>query len=114
MNLKEQLRAIQTAMQAIVDGAKAAGRDVTNAELATLEAKAEEAKALKAKIERAEKSEALMDYIGGKGRAADMDGNPVGEAGSKSREWALKALSNLKAMARPSERRARRRSSQAP
>lgn len=99
MNPKEQLAALQKSMQAIVDGAKAGNRDLTESEISTIEAKAEEAKQLKAQIERAEKSDALMDRIGGKGRAEDMDGNPTGTAGSKSQEWASKALADLKAIA---------------
>ncbi|MFS0912810.1 phage major capsid protein [Microbacterium sp. 179-I 3D2 NHS] len=75
MNFKEQLRAIQAAMQAIVDGAKAAGRDVTDAELATLEAKKDEALALKAKIERAEKADAIMERIGGMKSDVEFEGS---------------------------------------
>lgn len=64
MNIKQQLRALQDAMQAIVDAAKSAGRDVTDTELAELEAKAGEAQELKAKIDRAEKSMDLARRIG--------------------------------------------------
>lgn len=63
MNLKEQLAALQASMRAIVDGAKAANRDLTDAEMASLEAKSTEAQELKAKIERAEKSSALFDRM---------------------------------------------------
>lgn len=65
MNLKEQLLALQKAMQSIVDGAKAAGRDLTDDEITDLESKAAEATELKGKIERAEKSAALVAQIGG-------------------------------------------------
>lgn len=65
MNLKEQLAALQKSMRAIVEGAKASGRDLTDAEMTDLEAKSSEAQELKGKIERAEKSAALMDRIGG-------------------------------------------------
>lgn len=65
MNLKEQKRALQKAMQAIVDGAKAANRDLTDDEMKDIEAKADEVMELNERIERAEKSDALMDRIGG-------------------------------------------------
>lgn len=65
MGPKEKLIALQKQMQAIVDGAKASNRDLTDEEITDLEAKAAEATELKAKIERAEKSEALMERIGG-------------------------------------------------
>lgn len=65
MNLKQQLAELQKAMQAIVAGAKASARDLTDAEITDLEAKSTEAMALKAKIEHAEKSAALMERIGG-------------------------------------------------
>jgi HK97 family phage major capsid protein len=64
MGLKEQLIALQKAMQAIVDGAKASQRELTDDEITDLEAKAAEATELKAKIERAEKSASLMSSIG--------------------------------------------------
>lgn len=62
MNLKQQLAALQKAMRAIVDGAK--DREMTDAEVADLEAKTAEAVELKAKIERAEKIDALAAGIG--------------------------------------------------
>ena len=65
MNLKEQLATLQKAMQAIVAGAKASNRDLTDAEMTDLEAKANEAQELKGKIEAAAKSAALMDRIAG-------------------------------------------------
>ena len=65
MNFKEMLIALQKKMQAIVDGAKASGRELTDEEITDLEAKAAEALELKGKIERSEKSAALMDSIGG-------------------------------------------------
>lgn len=64
MNPKEKLIALQKAMQAIVDGAKASGRELTKDEIAEITAKAEEATALKEAIDRSEKSQELMDSIG--------------------------------------------------
>lgn len=65
MNLKEQLIALQKAMAAIVAGAKASNRELTDDEITDLEAKAQEATDLKARIERAEKSDELMQRLGG-------------------------------------------------
>ncbi|GAA3211204.1 phage major capsid protein [Microbacterium terregens] len=99
MNLKEQLKSLQTSMQGIVDGAKEAHRDLTDPEMSTLEAKAAEAVELKAKIERAEKSAELLERIGGqKYDAYDMDGNPV-ESNTGNR-WAQKAVDGLSLLAR--------------
>ncbi|WP_153001240.1 phage major capsid protein [Microbacterium testaceum] len=65
MNPKEQLTAVQKTMREIVEGAKAAARDLTDAEMAMIEAKHDEAIALKGTIERSEKSAALMARLGG-------------------------------------------------
>ncbi|WP_425836967.1 phage major capsid protein [Microbacterium sp. PA5] len=65
MNLKDQLAALQKQCQAIVDGAKASGRELTDDEITDLEAKSAEAIELKGKIERSEKSSAMMDRISG-------------------------------------------------
>lgn len=80
MNLKEQLAKLQKSMQAIVAGAKASGRDLTDDEMTDLEAKADEAQDLKGKIESAEKSAALMDRIGGmkSDSEAAQDESPAG------------------------------------
>lgn len=64
MNLKEQLAALQKAMQAIVDGAKASKRDLSDEEVTDLEAKSAEALELKGKIAKAEKSADLIKSIG--------------------------------------------------
>lgn len=60
MNLKEQLRAIQREAKAIIDAAKAAGRDITAEELATIEQKSTEAMRLKETIDRQEKGAELI------------------------------------------------------
>lgn len=65
MTFKEQLIALQKAMQAIVDGAKASNRELSDEEIADLDAKSAEALELKGKIERSEKSGALMASIAG-------------------------------------------------
>lgn len=54
MNLRQQAAELKSAMQAIVDGAKAEGRDLTDDEANEIETKAAEHEAL---IERAEKAE---------------------------------------------------------
>lgn len=76
MNLKEQLAALQKAMREIVAGAKASGRDLSDAEITGLEEKSAEAMELKSKIERAEKSAALIDRIGS--MKSDVDPTPQG------------------------------------
>lgn len=75
MNLKEQLLALQKAMQAIVEGAKASNRNLTEQEFKTIEAKSAEAMELKDKIERSEKSAALLASIAG-----TVDVEPIGGA----------------------------------
>lgn len=64
MNAKEKLAALLKGMQAIVDGAKALGRDLTDEELTALETKNTEATELKATIARQEKGAALIASIG--------------------------------------------------
>lgn len=63
MNLKEQLRAIQREMQTMFDSAKAAGRELTAIEVATIETKAAEAIELRAAIERQEKGAEFIASI---------------------------------------------------
>lgn len=64
MNLKEQLATLLKSMKAIVEGAKASNRDLTDDEITDLEAKNAEVASLKAKIERQEKGSALIAQIG--------------------------------------------------
>lgn len=63
MGPKEKLIALQKAMAAIVAGAKASNRDLTDDEITDLEAKSTEAMDLKATIERQEKGAALIASI---------------------------------------------------
>lgn len=63
MNLKEQLAALLKSMQAIVDSAKALGRDLTAEEITALEAKKAEADDLKEQIEQAEKGAAAIAMV---------------------------------------------------
>ncbi|MEV8134300.1 phage major capsid protein [Microbacterium aurantiacum] len=77
MGLKEQLAALQKQCQAIVEGAKASQRDLTDDEIADLDKKSAEALELKAKIERAEKSAELIGRIGG--MKSDVDPTPDGD-----------------------------------
>lgn len=70
MNLKTQLKSLQNDMQGIIDGAK--GRDLTDAEVSTIEAKHAEAVELKGKIERADSFGKVMDALNG---AGDSDGS---------------------------------------
>lgn len=64
MNPKEKLAALLKGMQAIVDGAKALGRDLTDEEIDALEKKNGEVTDLKATIVRQEKGAALIASIG--------------------------------------------------
>ena len=86
MNLKEQLLALQKAMQAIVDGAKAMGRELNDDEIKNLEEKAAEATDLKAQIERQEKGAALISTIEG------LNEQPVEEPGSGGQKAAAKSI----------------------
>jgi HK97 family phage major capsid protein len=81
LNLKDQLASLQTAMQAIVAGAKASARDLSDDEITDLEAKSTQALELKAKIERAEKSASIMDSIGA---IAPEQDTPAAETAAKS------------------------------
>lgn len=63
MKLKEQLAALQASMTAIVDGAKALGRELTDDEITVIEQKSAEALELKAKIERGEKGAAAIAAV---------------------------------------------------
>lgn len=82
MNLKEQLAALLKSMQAIVDGAKALGRELTDEEIETLETKNAEVDNLKAKIARQEKGDKLIASISDAG--AQPDEEPGGNVSAKS------------------------------
>ena len=60
MNLRQQAAELKSAMQAIVDGAKAAERDLTDDEATEIETKAAEHAALIERAEKAEKATALV------------------------------------------------------
>ena len=65
MNLKEMRAAALKAAQDIIEAAKAAARDLTSEEQATVEAKFAEVEDLDAKIEAAEKSAVLINRLSG-------------------------------------------------
>lgn len=102
MNLKEQLLALQKAMQSIIDSAKAEGREITSEEAAELEAKGAEALELKQRIERIETSEkALQDLVEFGKSSEDADENPddfkdvaLGDRFTKSAAYEAFAKSN--------------------
>ena len=112
MNPKEKLAALQKAMQAIVDGAKASSRDLTETEMTDLEAKATEAMELKEQIERGEKSMALMDRISDMKSDTEpdperaLDKRPVRSrsARTSSSTWASAASRSAARSPRPSSR----------
>lgn len=60
MNLRQQAAGIKSAMQSIVDGAKAEGRDLTDDEANDIEAKGTEYAALTERAEKAEKATRLV------------------------------------------------------
>lgn len=77
MNPKDELRALQAKLSAIVAGVKASNRDLSDTEITELEAGNARAVELKALIERGEKSAALMAAV------SSIDGaevEPVAEA----------------------------------
>jgi len=65
MNPKDELRALQVKLSAIVAGVKASNRDLTDTEITEIEAGNTRAIELKGLIERGEKSAALMASIAG-------------------------------------------------
>lgn len=71
MKLKEQLLACQKAMQAIIDGAKAEGREITAEEADELEAKGAEALELKGRIDKVEKAEKMLADVVEGGKSDD-------------------------------------------
>lgn len=73
MNIKEQMAALKAAMEAIVDTAKAAARDLTVEESTDIETKAAEYTALKDRLTKAEKAASLL---------ADL-AEPVGTGGDE-------------------------------
>lgn len=75
---RAELEDIQLRAHATIAAAKAAGREITNAELARLEADRDRAVELKTAIERAEKSAKLMQALGGGVTIPGGPGEPEG------------------------------------
>lgn len=67
MNLKDQRAAALSAAQDLITGAKAAGRDLTSDETATVEAKFAEVEGFDTQIKAAADSDALMKRLGSYG-----------------------------------------------
>lgn len=65
MNIKERIAQLKADMQALVDGAKAEGRDLTDDESNDIESKAGEVKTLAATLDRAQKASLLVDELAG-------------------------------------------------
>ena len=84
MNLKAQRAAALKAAQNIIDGAKAAERDLTPDEQATVEAKFAEVEELDKQIEAAEKSDAIMARIAALGAGTDGEQGGGEAASAKS------------------------------
>lgn len=89
MNPKEKLAALLKGMQAIVDGAKALGRELTDEELGALETKNTEVVELKATIARQEKGSALL-------RSLSEDEAPASAAVPDVNPWAQKAVEGIR------------------
>lgn len=83
MNLKEQRAAALSAAQDLINGAKAAGRDLTGEEKSTVEAKFAEVEGFDAKIKAAAESDALMKRLGSYG-APEEDGDREAKGAAKS------------------------------
>ena len=102
MNLKQMLEALQKELLAIQAKAKSEGRDFTDDELTTIEAKSAEAAELKTRIERIEASEeslkALVEFghsdDSGEDNPDDFKSVPLGERFTKSGAYAEFAKSN--------------------
>lgn len=74
-NAKEELATIQSRVGNIVKNAKAASRDLTDSEVATIETDAARATDLKAAIERGQKSAEFAASIGGGSDSVDLLGD---------------------------------------
>jgi HK97 family phage major capsid protein len=99
MNLKEQRAAALKAAQDVVDAAKKDGRDLTEDEQATVEAKFAEVEDLDAKIKAAEKGDALMAKLNSLGPVhgdGDVDAKQAKNLGEHFAAKAGKRLAEAK------------------
>ena len=91
MNLKAQMEALKSDMNALVDAAKAAERDLTEDEAASVEAKAEEFKALKSQWEKSSKAldfvSSMQDFQAEADMGDGMKGLSIGERIVKSADF---------------------------
>lgn len=76
MDPQKELDDLQSKAAAVIAGAKASGRELTDDEMADLEKGRDRAVELKAAIERGKKSAALMAELGGAAKAATDDATP--------------------------------------
>lgn len=84
MNLKEQRAAALTAAQELIDGAKAANRDLTADESSTVEVKFAEIEDFDAKIKAASASDAIMARMGSFGAPSKNDGDREAKGEAKT------------------------------
>lgn len=84
MNPKEELKALQAKLTAIVAGVKASNRDLTDSEITEIETGNARAIELKSQIERGEKSAALMAAIGGLETTEAVEAVEAANAGAKA------------------------------
>lgn len=97
MGLKAQRAAALKAAQDIIDGAKAAARDLTAEEQTTIEAKFAEVEELDLKIKQAEKSDALMGKLTSFGVPEDGDREKGPEAKSLGEHFVKSVGDQIKA-----------------
>lgn len=84
MNLKEKRAAALTAAQELVNEAKSAGRDLTDAEKGTVEAKFAEVDGLDTQIKAAADSDAMMARLGSYGAPSADEGDREAKGAAKS------------------------------
>ena len=65
MNLKKELKELRSALRGILDGAKAAGRELTADEITDVEVKSTRIEEIVAELERSEKSAAVLERVSG-------------------------------------------------
>jgi HK97 family phage major capsid protein len=92
VNLKEKRAAALKAAQEIIDGAKAAARDLTADEKSTVEAKFAEVDGLDTQIKAATDSDAIMARLGSYGAPADGDGDREAKGAKSLGEHFVKSV----------------------
>lgn len=92
MNLKEQRAAALKAAQDLINGAKAANRDLTADEASTVEAKFAEVDSFDTQIKSAADSDAIMARLGSYGAPASTDGDREAKSAKTLGEHFIKSV----------------------